>query len=452
MGLKDEKFESKIRNLANKKELEFYLKRKKYYGNYYSHDDLIYKAVELLEIEPDKIEVFGQILVDEFQDFNDLEIALIDQLSSCSPLLVAGDDDQSLYGFRDSMYRHIRNRHSTNDEEFESFNLPYCFRCPKVIVDAVNDVLDFAKAQGLLTERIDKPFKYIRSEKKDNISIRFPDIIHSERQENAICTFIEKELEKIVKAEDTDFNVLIITPYSATLFKSRLIQQMRKKGFGNVGPDQKEKHKLLIKGLGLILETGQQYSNLGWRIVAQDILDEPKFKSILEKSLKTTDPFYKLLDPEMRSGIRKIIVSLRKLIESNPIDDVEREKLWNFLGIDVINSINTNIKSSFRSLSHPGLSPGIRNLPIKVTNVLKSKGLSADYVFITHLDDRFFLEEDGKVVEKDIFNFIVALSRTKKQAYLMSMPGNKSTLIEVIEKGKASIINRANRTSSDGFV
>jgi hypothetical protein len=42
-----------------------------------------------------KVPSYNQVLVDEFQDFNQLEVSLIDLLAGKSPILLAGDDDQA---------------------------------------------------------------------------------------------------------------------------------------------------------------------------------------------------------------------------------------------------------------------------------------------------------------------------------------------------------------------
>jgi superfamily I DNA/RNA helicase len=125
LGVSERGFASKIRNFEDRSVLKFYLDRRKYYGDYYSHDDLIFAAVELLKSEPDRIKSYDQILVDEFQDFNTLDVELIDLLASKSPVLVAGDDDQSLYGFRDSTYRYLRDRHSDGNETRNSNHLAF---------------------------------------------------------------------------------------------------------------------------------------------------------------------------------------------------------------------------------------------------------------------------------------------------------------------------------------
>ncbi len=62
--------------------------------------DVIYRAREYLRRHPADVPSYPLIVIDEYQDFTLLETELIQELGTKNRLLVAGDDDQSLYGFR----------------------------------------------------------------------------------------------------------------------------------------------------------------------------------------------------------------------------------------------------------------------------------------------------------------------------------------------------------------
>jgi superfamily II DNA or RNA helicase len=79
--------------------LSFYSKRRKYY-DFFSPNCSVYTLLKIFEEKEEKIPRHSQILIDEFQDFNKLESKLIDFLSRKSPILIVGDDDQSLYDFK----------------------------------------------------------------------------------------------------------------------------------------------------------------------------------------------------------------------------------------------------------------------------------------------------------------------------------------------------------------
>ena len=185
--------------------IEFYKKRKGYYG-YHGFTDVIYAAVLYLEQNQIKIPTFDQLLVDEFQDFNQLEVSLIDLLASTSPVLIAGDDDQSLYFFKNANPAFIRERYSEQNKEFESFNLPHCSRCTRVIVSAVNDIFTSAKKEGFLKGRIDKPYIFFEEKQKEADCKRYPKISHVTCFFYPSAYFIAPNLfVKLLKSEDRNF-------------------------------------------------------------------------------------------------------------------------------------------------------------------------------------------------------------------------------------------------------
>ena len=55
--------------------IEFYRKRKDYYGHY-GFSDMVFAAVKYFGKNTNKIPLFGQVVVDEFQDFNALEVLI----------------------------------------------------------------------------------------------------------------------------------------------------------------------------------------------------------------------------------------------------------------------------------------------------------------------------------------------------------------------------------------
>ena len=80
--------------------------------NAYDFDDLLVRAVLLLEADDDVREHyggrFGYVLVDEYQDTNHAQYRLVRALASVHEnVCVVGDDDQSIYGWRGADIRNI---------------------------------------------------------------------------------------------------------------------------------------------------------------------------------------------------------------------------------------------------------------------------------------------------------------------------------------------------------
>lgn len=80
-------------------------------NNAFDFDDLISETVHLFRAFPDVLEQyqnkFRHILVDEYQDTNHAQYALIKELAARASLTVVGDSDQSIYAFRGADIRNI---------------------------------------------------------------------------------------------------------------------------------------------------------------------------------------------------------------------------------------------------------------------------------------------------------------------------------------------------------
>lgn len=76
---------------------------------------------------------FSHILVDEYQDLNKAEQAVIDLLASNSNLAIIGDDDQSIYSFKHAHPEGIR-EFPTTHPGCDAIDFDQCRRCPKRVV------------------------------------------------------------------------------------------------------------------------------------------------------------------------------------------------------------------------------------------------------------------------------------------------------------------------------
>jgi DNA helicase-2/ATP-dependent DNA helicase PcrA len=120
-------------------------------ANALDFDDLIAKVVELFSVHPDVKERYARrfryILVDEFQDTNPIQMALIDALASHhNNLFAVGDDDQSIYSWRGARVDHI-----LNFEELypgtKVVRLEQNYRSTQTILDAANYVIAHNKGR-----------------------------------------------------------------------------------------------------------------------------------------------------------------------------------------------------------------------------------------------------------------------------------------------------------------
>lgn len=83
---------------------------------------------------------FTHLLVDEFQDLNKAEQTAISYLGQKAAICIVGDDDQSIYSFKNAHPDGIRQWKSDNKGCID-LALSECHRCPTTVVKMVNDLI-----------------------------------------------------------------------------------------------------------------------------------------------------------------------------------------------------------------------------------------------------------------------------------------------------------------------
>ncbi|MBI9011159.1 MAG: UvrD-helicase domain-containing protein [Clostridiales bacterium] len=114
-------------------------------NNAMDFDDLILKAIEILQVSPAAIEYyqtrFRYVLVDEYQDTNKAQYILIKTISDLHKnLCVVGDLDQSIYGWRGADIRNI-NDFENDFADGKTIKLERNYRSSEVILNAANAVI-----------------------------------------------------------------------------------------------------------------------------------------------------------------------------------------------------------------------------------------------------------------------------------------------------------------------
>lgn len=113
-------------------------------------DDLLYRMYELLQNYPDIREKYQQrfkyVLVDEFQDTNQLQYEIVKKLvvfeNSPRNICVVGDDAQSIYAFRGATIENILDfEKDFKRYGIKTFKLEQNYRSTEHIVEAANEVI-----------------------------------------------------------------------------------------------------------------------------------------------------------------------------------------------------------------------------------------------------------------------------------------------------------------------
>ena len=115
-------------------------------NNLVDFDDLLMLTYQILK-EDDKLRVetsnrYQYIMVDEYQDTNELQFKLLELLASeHNNLCVVGDDDQSIYGWRGANIRNIL-EFANYFKNTKTVKLETNYRSTKPILRAANDLIE----------------------------------------------------------------------------------------------------------------------------------------------------------------------------------------------------------------------------------------------------------------------------------------------------------------------
>ena len=115
-------------------------------SNAMDFDDMLMYTAALLAENPENREKYARrfqyVLVDEFQDTNQAQYALLRYLGSYHHnVFVVGDEDQSIYRWRGADYRNIQ-RFTKDFPEAQTFLLEQNYRSTQTILDAAVAVID----------------------------------------------------------------------------------------------------------------------------------------------------------------------------------------------------------------------------------------------------------------------------------------------------------------------
>lgn len=167
-------------------------------------DDMLTLTYELFKERPDILQAWQRkyqyILVDEFQDINQIQYDIVRMLAAPeNNLFMVGDDDQSIYRFRGSKPEIML--HVPKDyPDVKQIELDINYRCPKEIIEA---------SQRLISQNKERYPKKVEALVETSGTIRFQQF-NTQRDE---ILFLIKEIEERLKKgyELSDIAVLFRT-------------------------------------------------------------------------------------------------------------------------------------------------------------------------------------------------------------------------------------------------
>ncbi len=184
-------------------------------ANAMDFDDLIFKTVELFRDNPDTLSYyqnkFRYILVDEYQDTNNMQYELTSMLAAKHKnICVVGDDDQSIYKFRGANIRNILDF----EKQFpnaKNIKLEQNYRSTQNILSAANAVI---------SNNIERKDKRLWTDKGDGDKI----IIRTCEDQVDEAMYISREIDSLISQgyRYSDIAILYRTNAQTRVFEDNL--------------------------------------------------------------------------------------------------------------------------------------------------------------------------------------------------------------------------------------
>ncbi|MBQ2673979.1 MAG: UvrD-helicase domain-containing protein [Prevotella sp.] len=435
-------------------------------ANAMDFDDLLVQTFVLLrdheDVRQKYVDRFRYVLVDEYQDTNFAQQAIVLQLTKeHGRVCVVGDDAQSIYSFRGANIDNILD-FQKQYEGVRLYKLEQNYRSTQLIVQAANSLIH-------KNERQIRKEVYSENEKGEKLMLK---PAYSDREEAMIVCNDIKRLKRQDRCEYSDFAILYRTNAQSRSFE----EQMRKDGipyriYGGLSfyqrkeikdviayfrvvanPDDEEALRRIInypaRGIGdttvgKIVETANQHSVSLWRVIAQPIVFDLKLSkgtlTKLEAFKQLVDGWRERIDKEdayelghsiiMESGISKDIYS-----SSNPEDLSRQENLEEFLGgmQDFVESRKEEDREQETGLSdflqEVALltdldSEGDEEQPkVSLMTIHAAKGLEFPTVFVVGLEENIFPSPmcvgSMREIEEERRLLYVAITRAEKHCIL----------------------------------
>lgn len=400
-------------NFPNPQFLGGWEQHREVYG-YTLRSELVYQLKGALEEEDfNFIPPINYLLVDEYQDLNPCDLAVIKLLTEHgAELFGAGDDDQSIYGFRFANPEGIRRLVDAYDPS-ERLELKECMRCDKNILD----LSLFVANQD--PNHIEKELRCRDGASEGEVKIlRFD----GERNEaNGIADICNH----LINNEGVDPSKILILLRSDKnrVFSNVLRESLENKGIpvniasNPLAPLETNEGRTFVCFLQLLINPKD---NLAWRIllkIRRNNIGNQTFEELYRIALQEGIDFYGALEfvtdnPDSISGRKKSLqeeikiikefidntkvdgdlsIFIEKLAEEIINDEETRTDVLSIFEKVIQSSNEINLEKLLKAinLSLSNEEQDSDNNLVSIMTMHQAKGLTADAVFIVAAEDEY---------------------------------------------------------------
>ncbi|MHB1196339.1 MAG: UvrD-helicase domain-containing protein [Lutibacter sp.] len=388
-------------------------------------DNMVAGCTIFIESNPayaiDKIGNLDLLIIDEYQDFNTIERQLLDKIiSQANETIILGDDDQSIYGFKDADPDGIIEVYNNSlVEKLAHENI--CYRCPDEVVIGCNNLISRNKNRILKEWHTNGNGGSLIIEQYSLLSEVDIRIMH---------------LILEIKEKNPESSILILSPVGFAVETTKIV-------FDEVGIEYLDFWNPpidieLLKSIWWfrVLLGYKPMLNLIFLCDLYSITHRVAILKSIEKFIKEGESEQNCIQLIIDSGILEPSYC-KEILVDNDLDSIIK-KFPEFR--DLANSIdNVNLKESLKSMVRklkPELS--FSNDLVNLMSIHKSKGLQADYVIITGLVEGILPNAANGVdtIESQRRILFVGLSRALKNAYIISSVNWSPKHVNRVDKSK----------------
>jgi DNA helicase-2/ATP-dependent DNA helicase PcrA len=425
---------SLAKDTTYKKLAHIYDKYQKYLleNNLVDFDDLLLLTYTILNENDDLCreisDKYKYIMVDEYQDTNEIQLLLLKKLCRThNNICVVGDDDQSIYGFRGANHKNILN--FEKDFNAKVIKLETNYRSTNQILNAANSLISFNK------QRYDKKLK---SALGDGKAIELLSNYNEMAESEAIAKRIKNLINRGVNPKDIAI-LYRINALSRSIEDGLRTYGITYKLVGGMRFYEREEIKDLISYLRVFVNPNDDYSfkrivnkpkrGIGKTTVLK--LEEAKGeKSFLEfikedglsflskKAAKTLKDFEKTIQFLSSLSIEELPEAIEKTLELSTSykDEDKRRNVEEFYGMMHERS-DLNLREFLNELSLESDQDKITDEMINVMTIHASKGLEFEHLFVIGMEEGFFPLNEADIEEERRLAY-VAITRAKKELTL----------------------------------
>lgn len=414
-------------------------------NNSVDFDDLLLLPVELFvknkEVLEHYQEKFKYILIDEYQDTNEVQYKLSKLLSAkYQNIFVVGDPDQSIYAFRYANYKNILNF----EKDYKSTKvipLEENYRSTKMILDAANSVIKNNK---------DRKEKNLKSNKDIGAKVKYLRS-YDEKHEITLC------IEEIKKLLNDGYHPKDIAIFYRTNGQARVAEEMFIKNnmpykvVGSYYFYQRKEIKDLISYLRLILNPHDEISLRRVINVPKRKIGPSTIKAIEDSAVLNNISMFDAINKGKELEFKNIILELMKMSESLSLtelidaileksgmkreleEDASLESELRLENLMEFKSITASFEERTGSVNLGDFLEEISLIAdmsehkengdeVTLMTIHSAKGLEFDVVFLIGMEESIFphanslMEKDGLEEERRLM--YVGITRARELLYL----------------------------------